>query len=215
MAMALPPLLVLGRWNQRREPIHDRYGSGLRIFRLLPIAMLGTFIAGYVETSSISVFAVYVTGFGHDAVVATLLVSAFGLGGTLLQVPVGWVADRIGPHHGHRLCAATILAGSLIIPAILVQPWLAAAMLFLWGGAVGGMNTLAVLEAGTAVSGHDLAAAMTSVAFCYTVGSLAGPTISGTFMQYLSADGLMISAGIASGCFLLALPFLKLKPATS
>ena len=77
------------------------------------------------------------------------------------------------------------------------------------------MNTLAVLEAATTISGRDLAAAMTSVAFSYTVGSMAGPTISGVFMQYLSADGLMISAGIAGGCFLLASSFLKLKPATS
>jgi MFS family permease len=214
-ALALPPLLVLGSWNQRTEPVHGQRGSGRRIFLLLPIAMLGAFIAGYVETSSISLFAVYVTGFGHDAVVATLLVSAFGLGGALLQVPVGWVADRIGPHQGHRLCAAMILAGSVIIPAALAQPWLAAAMLFLWGGAVGGMNTLAVLEAATTISGHDLAAAMTAVAFSYTVGSMAGPTVSGAFMQYLSTDGLIVSAGIAGGCFLLASSVLKLKPSTS
>ena len=187
-----------------------------RIFRLLPIAMLGAFIAGYVETSSISLFAVYVTGFGHDAIIATLLrLTAFGFGGTLLQVPVGWVADRIGPYQGHRLCAAIILTGSVMIPTVLAQPWLAAAMLFLWGGAVGGMNTLAVLEAGATVSGCDLAAAMTSVAFSYTVGSMAGPTVSGTFMQYLSDDGLMMSASIAGGCFLLASSFLKLKPAIS
>jgi MFS family permease len=214
-ALALLPLLVLGRWNQRHEFVHDRSGSVRRIFRLLPIAIFGAFIAGYVETSSISLFAVYVTGLGHDAVIATLLVSAFGLGGTLLQVPVGWVADRIGPYQGHRLCAAIILAGAVVIPAVLAQPWLAAAMLFLWGGAVGGMNTLAVLEAGTTVSGRDLAAAMTSVAFSYTVGSMAGPIVSGAFMQYLSADGLMMSASIAGGCFLLASSLLKLKPATS
>lgn len=214
-ALALPPLLVLGCWNRRPESVQGQRGSGRRIFRLLPIAMLGAFIAGYVETSSISLFAVYVTGFGHDAVVATLLVSAFGLGGTLLQVPAGWVADRIGPHQGHRLCAAMILTGSMIIPAALAQPWLAAATLFLWGGAVGGMNTLAVLEAAMTICGRDLAAAITAVAFSYTVGSMAGPTISGVFMRYLSADGLMVSAGIAGGCFLLTSSVLKPKPATS
>ena len=60
---------------------------------------------------------------------------------------------------------------------------------------------------------------MTAVAFSYTVGSMAGPAVSGAFMQYLSAGGLMISAGLAGGCFLLASSFLKLrlhlKPATS
>jgi MFS family permease len=214
-ALALPPLLMLGRWNQGHETVHDRRGSGRRIVRLLPIAMLGAFIAGYVETSSISLFAIYATDTGQDAVVATLLVSAFGFGGTLLQVPVGWMADRIGPHRGHRLCALIILAGSVIIPAALAQPWLAAGMLFLWGGAAGGMNTLAVLEAGATVAAHDLAAAMTSIAFCYTVGSMVGPTVSGALMQYLSPDGLMISAGLVSSGFLLASSLLKLKPAVT
>jgi MFS family permease len=218
-ALALPPLLVLGRWNQRHETVRDRRGSGRRVVRLLPIAMLGAFVAGYVETSSISLFAIYATdtgqNTGQDAVAATLLVSAFGFGGTLLQVPIGWMADGIGPHRGHRLCALIIFAGSVIVPATLAQPWLAAGMLFLWGGAAGGMNTLAVLEAGATVAARDLAAAMTSVAFCYTVGSMVGPSVSGAFMQYLSADGLMISAGLVSGGFVLASSLLTLKPAAT
>jgi MFS family permease len=210
-ALALPPLLALGSWNLRPEPVHDRQGDGRRIFRLLPVALLGAFVAGYVETSAISLLAVQVTVSGHDIVVATLLVSAFGFGGTLLQVPVGWMADRIGPHHGHRLCSALILAGSVAVPFLLPQPWLAAVLLFVWGGAVGGMNTLAVLEAASAVTGRDLAAALTAVAFSYTVGGMAGPAVSGAFMQYLPAGGLMASAGLAGGCFLLASSFLKPK----
>jgi MFS family permease len=215
-ALALPPLLVLGAWNQRPEPVHGRQarqGDGRRIFRLLPVALLGAFVAGYVETSAISLLAVQVTASGHDIVVATLLVSAFGFGGTLLQVPVGWMADRIGPHHGHRLCSALILAGSIAVPFLLPQPWLVAVLLFVWGGAVGGMNTLAVLEAASAVAGRDLAAALTAVAFSYTVGGMAGPAVSGAFMQYLPDGGLMASAGLAGACFLLASSFLK--PATS
>lgn len=215
-ALALPPLLVLRPWNRRPEPVHGRQahqGDGRRISRLLPVALLGAFVAGYVETSAISLLAVQVTASGHDIVIATLLVSAFGFGGTLLQVPVGWMADRVGPHHGHRLCSALILGGSVAVPLLLPQPWLAAVLLFVWGGAVGGMNTLAVLEAASAVPGPDLAAALTAVAFSYTVGGMAGPAVSGAFMQYLPAGGLMASAGLAGCCFLLASSFLK--PATS
>ena len=60
-ALALPPLLVLGPLESASEPVHGRHdqrGSGRRIFRLLPVAMLGAFVAGYVETSSISLLAV-------------------------------------------------------------------------------------------------------------------------------------------------------------
>jgi cyanate permease len=46
----------------------------------------------------------------------------------------------------------------------------------------------------------------------YTVGAIAGPAVSGAFMQYLSAGGLMVSAGLAGGCFLMVSSFLKPKP---
>ena len=71
------------------------------------------------------------------------------------------------------------------------------------------MNTLAVLEAASAVPGRDLAAALTAVAFSYTVGGMAGPAVSGAFMQYLPTGGLMASAGLAGACFLQASSLLK------
>jgi MFS family permease len=129
---------------------------------------------------------------------AALLVSAFGLGGTLLQVPIGWFADRFSGRSGQLLCAGTILAGSLLIPLLLAQSWAAAVLAFFWGGAVGGMYTLAVLEAGAKVRDHHIASAMTAAAFFYTLGSAIGPSL----MQLAPPHGLMIATGAVSVVFL-------------
>lgn len=52
------------------------------------------FSAGYAETSSVSFLAGYSLSAGYALTAATLLISVFGIGGTALQLPIGWMADR-------------------------------------------------------------------------------------------------------------------------
>jgi MFS family permease len=197
------PWLLLARGVHRCASV-DRHGSHgpFRFLTLIPTALSGAFLAGFVEMSAISLLVVYCVEAGHDRMGAALLVSAFGLGGTLLQVPIGWFADRFSGRSGQLLCAGTILAGSLLIPLLLAQSWAAAVLAFFWGGAVGGMYTLAVLEAGAKVRDHHIASAMTAAAFFYTLGSAIGPSLSGALMQLAPPHGLMIATGAVSVVFL-------------
>jgi hypothetical protein len=96
----------------------------------------------------------------------------------------------------------------LTIPLLLAQGWAAAVLAFLWGGAVGGMYTLAVLEAGAKVRDHHIASAMTAAAFFYTLGSGIGPSLSGALMQLAPPHGLMIASG-AVGMVVLGLVLLR------
>jgi MFS family permease len=198
---AIPWLLVLRKFDHKRSKDHPRHGM-FKFLAIIPTGLAGAFEAGFVETSAISLLALYCMSFDYDVSAAVLLVSAFGLGGTLLQIPIGWVADRFGCPAGQMLCAATVLIGSFVIPAALGNFWLAALTVFFWGGAVGGMNTLAVMEAGEKTHDHHIADAMTVVAFFYTLGSMVGPVVSGIAMRYLPSNGLMVTAGLVSLLFL-------------
>ena len=84
-------------------------------------------------------------------------------------------------------------------------PWLA---LFLWGGAVGGLYTLAVVEAGRGIDDGRLGMALTAIATAYTIGGIAGPAASGAVMDYMSVHGLMIAAAAAASALLILMPFL-------
>jgi MFS family permease len=209
----LPWLLVLRARNRRLEPDEEHAAIGFRaLFTVMPIGLIGAFEAGFVETSVVALMAVTCTGLGFDAVMGTLLLTASGMGATLLQLPIGWIADRLSGRAAQILCATIILAGAAAIPTALGWPWLAAVLVFIWGGAIGGMNTLAVMEAGEEIGDRHMSSAMMAVAFCYTLGSMLGPTLSGAFMEHVSVHGLMLAAGGISIVFLVAAASMRPPP---
>lgn len=178
--------------TQPQTPTEKRHG---KVFSVIPTALCGAFIAGYAETSSVSFLAGYSLAAGYLLTAATLLISVFGAGGTVLQLPIGWMADRSSYRTGQLACGLVLLAGTLAIPLSQPFPWLATVVVFLWGGAIGGMNTLAVIEAGDRVGEQQVSTAMTAVAMFYTLGSVIGPVVTGGMVSFLGGEGLMVSVG--------------------
>lgn len=168
--------------TQPQTPTEKRHG---KVFSVIPTALCGAFIAGYAETSSVSFLAGYSLAAGYLLTAATLLISVFGAGGTVLQLPIGWMADRSSYRAGQLACGLVLLAGTLAIPLSQPFPWLATVVVFLWGGAIGGMNTLAVIEAGDRVGEQRVSTAMTAVAMFYTLGSVIGPVVTGGMVSFL------------------------------
>lgn len=184
--------------TQPQTPAEKRHG---KLFSLIPTALCGAFIAGFAETSSVSFLAGYSLSAGYLLTAATLLISVFGIGGTLLQLPIGWMADRSSYKIGQLVCGLVLLLGTFAIPFSQPLPWLATVIVFLWGGAIGGMNTLAVIEAGDRVGEHQVSTAMTAIAMFYTLGSVLGPIATGVVVSYVSGDGLMMSVGVVGVVF--------------
>lgn len=195
--------------TQPQTPAEKRHG---KLFSVIPTALCGAFIAGFSETSSVSFLAGYSLSAGYLLTAATLLISVFGIGGTVLQLPIGWMADRSSYKVGQLVCGSILLLGTLAIPLSQPLPWLATIIVFLWGGAIGGMNTLAVIEAGDRVGEHQVSTAMTAIAMFYTLGSVLGPIATGATVSYISEHGLMISVGIVGAVFI-AMLILRRVPA--
>ncbi len=192
--------LTLKDYDTRPQtPAEKRHG---KLFSVIPTALCGAFIAGFSETSSVSFLAGYSLSAGYLLTAATLLISVFGIGGTVLQLPIGWMADRSSYKVGQLVCGLILLLGTLAIPFSQPLPWLATIIVFLWGGAIGGMNTLAVIEAGDRVGEHQVSTAMTAIAMFYTLGSVLGPIATGATVSYISEHGLMISVGIVGAVFI-------------
>ncbi|CRM65292.1 Arabinose efflux permease [Pseudomonas sp. 22 E 5] len=185
--------------TQPQTPAEKRHG---KLFSVIPTALCGAFIAGFAETSSVSFLAGYSLSAGYLLTAATLLISVFGIGGTLLQLPIGWMADRSSYTIGQLVCGLVLLLGTFAIPFSQPLPWLATLIVFLWGGAIGGMNTLAVIEAGDRVGEHQVSTAMTAIAMFYTLGSVVGPIATGVVVSYVGGHGLMISVGVAGALFI-------------
>ncbi|QJI37568.1 MFS transporter [Pseudomonas sp. ADAK13] len=199
-------LSLKGHDSRPKTPAEKRHG---KLFSVIPVALCGAFIAGFSETSSVSFLGAYSLSTGYVLTAATLLISVFGIGGTVLQLPIGWMADRSSYKTGQLVCGLVVLLGTLAIPFSQSLPWLSTLIVFVWGGAIGGMNTLAVIEAGDRVAEHQVSTAMTAIALFYTLGSVLGPIATGATVSYVSPHGLMISVGVAGGLFIALLMLRK------
>lgn len=195
-------LSLKGHDSRPKTPVEKRHG---KLFSVIPVALCGAFIAGFSETSSVSFLGAYSLSTGYLLTAATLLISVFGIGGTVLQLPIGWMADRSSYKTGQLVCGLMVVLGTLAIPFSQALPWLSTLIVFVWGGAIGGMNTLAVIEAGDRVAEYQVSTAMTAIALFYTLGSVLGPIATGATVSYVSPHGLMISVGVAGGLFIAVL----------
>ena len=169
---------------------------------LIQIALIAALTGGFIETAAVSFFPFYFEESGFPLKESALFVAAFGLGGTLLQLPLGILADKIGYRLAQFLVSIIALA-SLSLTVIFGSSFpIMIAVLFLLGGAVGAFNTLAVLQAGAQISAKKSAAGMAAIAFAYTLGGILGPVVSTwTLEHYSQIIVIYVYAGII--CFLL------------
>jgi MFS family permease len=145
--------------------------------RWISLMAFAAFVAGDIETSSISLLPVLSLQAGWP-VASTLALGVFAAGGMLMQLPVGYLADRVGHRGAQRITALAVALTAALLFVLGHQRLPLLGTLFLLGGAAGGMITLAVIEAGT-FSPQRVGAANARVEGAYTVGSIIGPPTLG------------------------------------
>ena len=152
--------------------------------------LAAAFVAGFIESASVGLFPLSFDDAGFSLSTAALLVSSFGFGGTILQPPLGWGADRYGYRKMQMLCISTIIFTSVIVLANMNSLPLLYVAIFLMGAAAGGLNTLAVIQAGKLLHAKTVPMVMTIIAMLYTVGSIAGHILSGLSLQAVPVFGI-------------------------
>ncbi len=124
------------------------------------------------------------------------------IGAIVLQLPIGWLADRVNPRRLALLLAALSAAGALAWPWMLGHTWLAFALVFVWGGLFVGIYTVMLSIVGSRFSGGDLVGIYAAMSISWGGGALIGPSIVGLAMQWSPTYGLPYA--IAAGCALFA-----------
>jgi MFS family permease len=163
----------------------------------IPVATTGVFVFAMAEQSGFAFLPLWGRHIGMAAEDAVLLTSAMVLGQVLFQIPVGLLADRIDRR--------TVLLGcGLIGIAGMIAAWSASgaalplmAVLFVWGGATAGLYTVGLAHLASRFTGSDLASANAAFIFCYALGMLVGPAITGDAMARAPAFGFPLVLGVA------------------
>ena len=189
----------------RKEPAHPETASisGIHVDLAMQLRELvfqfGVTIAlvgGMMEAALSGLFALFAHGHGITGSQTTDLLALFGLGGLLLQYPVGWLAD----HRGVGVAALWCALGTVLVCIALALPMgylLVMCAVFLLGGLITAFLTLALI-ASTMTKSGTMASNVSLISMLYTLSAVAGPLIAGAAMNATNTDALMWSIAIAA-----------------
>jgi MFS family permease len=134
---------------------------------------------------------------------ALVLVPVFAVGSCACQPIIGWIADKIPFKTIAIVVAAVSSFVVLILPFYLHLPLASAALIFVWGGAVGGYYTLGMLNVGPCFKGGDLTAASAMFVMAGTTGMVVGPLFCSVSMQAAGPRGLLVLPAVVPAFFML------------
>lgn len=198
-AAALPLVFAHGP-----APAMEQAGK-LRAKTLLlatPLLVAAVFAFGVIDSSALSLLPIFGLHLGMGERAAVLLVTLLVAGSILLQLPIGWLADRMERHRVLLICALTGAAAAILLPFSLHADWLLWISLIFLGGAMVGLYTVSLAILGDRYRGGELAAAISLFAMILAAGSTLGPLIGGGAIALWDPYGLN---GVIIGAFCLVL----------
>jgi MFS family permease len=178
----------------------ERVGNLLVFLRLAPVAIAAEGLNAGIETAGLSFLPLYAIAQGWTEEGGTRLISCLMFGAILLQLPIGWLGDRMDRRRLALALGVVAVGGALLWPMVLNHPWIAYPVLFVWGGVFVGVYTLMMAIVGSRFSGAELVGIYAVMGLVWGLGALLGPALAGLAMD-LSAHGLPIFAALACLAF--------------
>ncbi|SDU38738.1 Cyanate permease [Pseudomonas pohangensis] len=196
-------LLLLGRSGAPRVDADSASGRGLLGFcqRLPAIAWAVMLFAAF-ESMVLTLLPIYGLRQGFSEEHALLIVSVVVIGDALLQLPLGFLADRLSRLHLFAGCGVVLMLSSLAIPLLLHGPaiWL---VLVLFGASAGGLFTLALILIGERYRDDQLVRANAHVSQLWGLGCLLGPLLTGAASQWVTGHALPLLLAFGAAVFIM------------
>ncbi|WP_075181304.1 MFS transporter [Pantoea sp. 1.19] len=204
-AAALALLAAASLLSVRLSPLpagRETRRSLVHWLRLIPLALGATLLNAALESAGMNLLAIYAISLGWSEAAATQLIAVLLLGAIVLQLPIGWLADRLPRRPLMTGLALISTLGAVAWPLVLAHPVLAWSVLFLWGGVFVGIYTLIITLVGERFQGATLAGVYAMLSVAWGLGALIGPALAGWAMT-VTPHGLAWFAAVGCGAFTL------------
>lgn len=163
-----------------------------QLFKVSPLGCMGMFLLGGVFAAQFGMAAVYGAQTGLSIAEISMFVTAFYLGATMLQFPLGWLSDRMDRRMLILLTAALGGSGALLgMVAGTSFPLLLGAA-FLVGGTSNPLYSLLIAYTNDFLDRDDMAAASGGLLFINGLGAIAGPLVTGWMMGVFGSPGYFL-----------------------
>jgi MFS family permease len=190
------------------KPAH---GNAFNYMRLAPLALAATALNAAIETSGLTFLPLYALSLGRPEDQATRLMACIMFGAVVLQLPIGWLGDKMNRSRLALYLAVVSALGAAFWPLVLQSAPATYGVLFLWGGAFVGIYTIMLTIVGSRFQGGELIGIYAAMGLLWGVGALLGPLLAGVSMQ-LMRHGLPFFVALACALFVAA--WLSIKDKT-
>ena len=133
--------------------------------------------------------ALYAVNVGWDVSKAITLISVLMFGAIILQIPIGWLSDKIDRLKLVLYLSVASSLGALIWPFSFDVPIITYTLLFIWGGLFVGIYTVTITWIGSQYSGNKLSSIFATMSVAWGIGALLGPVLGGAAME-LTTHGI-------------------------
>lgn len=170
---------------RKREEVKEEtlLGPYLETVRLGWFTLLPAFLYGYLESTLNNNFPVYALRVGMTPERISFLLSAFILGGLILQIPLGKWSDRLG--RGRVLAGIFILGGLFLffIPFGNTSFVLLLLFFLLSGALVGSSYSLGLAYSADVLPRERIAKANILASILFSIGSMTGAGLNGFILE--------------------------------
>ncbi len=194
--VALPWVLAPARFEATSS-------NPLRFMRMAPIAIATTTLNSAIETAGLSFIALYAAAQGWSEEGAMRLISTLMLGAIVLQIPIGYAADRFNRRRLAHALAMLSALGAMLWPYILGHSWLAYGVIFVWVGLFVGIYTVMLAMVGERFKAGELVGIYGAMGFAWGAGALVGPSAAGVAISSSPLYGLPFFVACSCGIFAL------------
>jgi MFS family permease len=203
LAAATLPIFFLSEKSAEEEPANVAM-SVASFARKAPILLMAVGMFAIIDAASLGFLPVYGVKKGIEREFASLMLTAFVIGNSGFQFPIGWLADHMERRRVMAGCAVVTTVGCALIPAtfssVLLWP-----VLVVTGATAAGIYTTALAELGDRFSGNELVAGTASFATMWGLGALLGALLAGWSFRGFGPDGLPYTLAALFALFILAM----------
>lgn len=148
----------------------------LRAWRISPVGLVGMLAVGGLSMMVAGFTPIHVAASGYTQLEVALLLSAMPLGSVLLQVPLGWISDRVDRRI--VMVAASIAVAGAGVAAGIFDGYALAVIVpiyLIWGGMTESIYSLANAHANDRASKEEMVALASTMLFAWSLSGVLVP----------------------------------------
>mgnify|MGYP000557226782 CR=1 FL=1 len=162
----------------------------LKLIKASPVGVTAVLVCGFMLGSLLSMLAVYGEAKGITGFQLSLLVGSAVIGGVILQLPIGYLADRFERRKVMLSILFLSILSTLVIPMVIDWDlfYLALALVSLSSGIVSSLYPLGIAETFDRLQQNEMSGAISAMIMTYAIGGIIGPYTVGLVMEKIGLN---------------------------